>query len=123
MALFNLVEQNISDAIQSFEENSYSSAGHVIKREKEINELENNLREKYIKRLNEGVGLPSDGILFVDIVSNLERISDHTVKIAKHALGIRYPFQSAKKVLSKEEQKELVEEAAEAANVSPETLK
>lgn len=93
ISLFNLVEENITDAINSFTQDSYSLAGKVIKREKEVNRLEEDIRKKYIERLNRGTGLPSDGILFVDIVSNLERMSDHSVKIAKHSLGIRYPFQ------------------------------
>lgn len=93
IALFGLVEQNITDAVNSFTEDSYSLAGQVIKREKEVNRLEEDIRKKYIERLNRGTGLPSDGILFVDIVSNLERMSDHATKIAKHSLGIRYPFQ------------------------------
>jgi len=97
IALFNLVEQNISDAVNSFTQDSYSLAGKVIKREKEVNRLEEEIRKKYIERLNRGTGLPSDGILFVDIVSNLERISDHATKIAKHSLGIRYPFQQETK--------------------------
>lgn len=94
IALFGLVQQNIEDAINSFTQDSYSLAGKVLQREKEVNRLEEDIRRKYILRLNEGEGLPSDGILFVDIVSNLERMSDHSVKIAKHALGLRYPFQS-----------------------------
>ncbi|OJF92157.1 sodium-dependent phosphate transporter [Alkalibacterium sp. 20] len=93
IALFGLVEQNISDAVASYTQDSYSLAGKVIKREKEVNRLEEDIRKKYIDRLNRGTGLPSDGILFVDIVSNLERMSDHAAKIAKHSLGIRYPFQ------------------------------
>ncbi|GEK88990.1 phosphate:Na+ symporter [Alkalibacterium putridalgicola] len=97
IALFNLVEQNIADSITSFTQDSYSLAGKVIKREKEVNRLEEDIRKKYIERLNRGTGLPSDGILFVDIVSNLERMSDHSVKIAKHSLGIRYPFQQDSK--------------------------
>lgn len=96
LTMFELVEENITEAIESFTMNSYKLAGNVIRREKEINSLEMHLREKYISRLNQGIGQPSDGIMFVDIVSNLERISDHTVKIAKHALGFRYPFLSAK---------------------------
>ena len=97
VALFGLVEQNIEDAINSFIQDSYSLAGKVLQREKEVNRLEEEIRRKYIDRLNKGEGLPSDGILFVDIVSNLERMSDHSVKIAKHALGLRYPFQTKDK--------------------------
>ena len=92
IALFHLVQQNIEEAISSFIEDSYSLAGKVLQREKEVNRLEEDIRRKYIQRLNSGEGRPSDGILFVDIVSNLERMSDHSVKIAKHAIGLRFPF-------------------------------
>lgn len=96
--LFNLVKQNIEEAVQAYAEDSHSIAGKVIKREKDVNSLEENIRRTYISNLNKGIGKPSDGILFVDIVSNLERISDHSVKIAKHSLGIRYPY--SKQVLN-----------------------
>lgn len=102
IALFHLVQQNIEEAISSFIEDSYSLAGKVIQREKEVNRLEEDIRRKYIQRLNSGEGRPSDGILFVDIVSNLERMSDHSVKIAKHAIGLRFPFQPGdRKTVSK----------------------
>ncbi|GAB2323230.1 Na/Pi cotransporter family protein [Alkalibacterium sp. m-11] len=102
IALFHLVQQNIEEAISSFIEDSYSLAGKVLQREKEVNRLEEDIRRKYIQRLNSGEGRPSDGILFVDIVSNLERMSDHSVKIAKHAIGLRFPFQPGdRKTVSK----------------------
>lgn len=94
--MFNLIEKNISEAIESFLTNNPQLVEKVIEREKEINNLEIQLREKYIRRLNQGIGRPSDGIMFVDIVSSLERMSDHTVKIAEHAIGTRYVFQSTK---------------------------
>lgn len=96
--LFELVELNIRESIESFTKDSYSLAGKVLEREKEVNKLEDEIRSKFIKRLNKGIGRPSDGILFVDIVSNLERMSDHSTKIAKHTLGIRYKFQQQPKV-------------------------
>lgn len=96
--LFELVEENIKDAVESFSTDSYALAGKVLKREKDVNKLEDDIRSKFIERLNKGVGLPSDGILFVDIVSNLERMSDHSTKIAKHTLGMRYPFQKQSKI-------------------------
>ncbi len=92
LELFNLVKQNVQEAMQAYETESHSIAGKVIKREKDVNNLEESIRSTYISNLNKGIGKPSDGILFVDIVSNLERISDHSVKIAKHSLGIRQPF-------------------------------
>jgi len=99
--MFKLIEENISEAIKSFTTNNPQLVDNVIEREKEINALEEQLREKYIDRLNQGVGRPSDGIMFVDIVSSLERMSDHAVKIAKHAVGSRYAFQSTESLLDK----------------------
>lgn len=101
VALFKLVQLNIEDTVNAYQLDSFSLAGKVIQREKDVNKLEHAIRKKYIERLNKGIGVPSDGILFVDIVSNLERISDHSVKIAKHTLGIRYPHQQAQKVIRK----------------------
>ncbi|WP_258007845.1 Na/Pi cotransporter family protein [Tetragenococcus halophilus] len=99
LELFNLVKQNVQEAMQAYETESHSIAGKVIKREKDVNNLEESIRSTYISNLNKGIGKPSDGILFVDIVSNLERISDHSVKIAKHSLGIRQPF--SKRIINK----------------------
>ena len=92
--MFDLIVQNISEAIESFTTNNPKLVEQVLAREKEINMQEEELRKKYIERLNQGIGRPSDGIMFVDIVSSLERMSDHAVKIAKHSIGSRYEFQS-----------------------------
>lgn len=92
--MFDLIIQNISEAIESFTTNNPKLVEQVLEREKEINMQEEELRKKYIERLNQGIGRPSDGIMFVDIVSSLERMSDHAVKIAKHSIGSRYEFQS-----------------------------
>ena len=92
--MFTLIEQNIKEAVESFVTNNRELTNNVMEREKEINALEEQLRDKYIALLNEGVGRPSDSIMFVDIVSSLERMSDHAVRIARHAEGSRYPFQT-----------------------------
>lgn len=41
-----------------------------------------------MERLNQGMGQPSDGVMFVDIVSNLEHMSDYAVKIAKQCFRL-----------------------------------
>ena len=96
LRMFTLIEQNIKEAVESFITNNRELTNKVMEREKEINALEEQLRDKYIDLLNQGVGRPSDSIMFVDIVSSLERMSDHAVRIARHAEGSRYPFQSKK---------------------------
>ncbi|WP_313343511.1 Na/Pi cotransporter family protein [Sedimentibacter sp.] len=48
-----------------------------------IDEMYKNLRRNHIERLNNFVCEPSAGIVFLDIISNLERIGDHSTNIAE----------------------------------------
>jgi len=54
------------------------TAGHVTANLALLGEL----REKHIDRLTKGECKPQSGIAFLDIISNLERISDHATNIA-----------------------------------------
>jgi phosphate:Na+ symporter len=60
-----------------------------VKKEDQIDSMERALRKKHILRLNEGKCTGQAGIVFVDIISNLERIGDHVVNIAEAVLGER----------------------------------
>lgn len=40
--------------------------------------------------MNSGKGRAADGVLFIDTASNLERMSDRTIHMAKYVLGERY---------------------------------
>ena len=50
--------------------------------EEEVDNLEEKLREKHINRLSKGSCEARAGVVFLDIISNLERISDHAQNIA-----------------------------------------
>lgn len=54
----------------------------VSQMEDEVDNLEEELREKHIERLSAGKCTASAGIIFLDIISNLERISDHAYNLA-----------------------------------------
>ena len=54
----------------------------VSQYEDEVDMLEEELREKHIERLSAGKCDPSAGVVFLDLISNLERISDHAYNIA-----------------------------------------
>jgi phosphate:Na+ symporter len=47
-----------------------------------VDNMEEELREKHIERLSSNLCKPEAGIVFLDIISNLERISDHANNIA-----------------------------------------
>ena len=55
----------------------------VYRIEEQVDDLEDELRDKHIRRLSDGKCLPSSGVVYLDILSNLERISDHAKNIAE----------------------------------------
>lgn len=74
-------------AIQAFMENDREKAMKVIEKERKADELEIILRAKHIKRLTNQECNTEAGIVFLDTVICLERISDHARNIAEEVLG------------------------------------
>ncbi|WP_036182461.1 Na/Pi cotransporter family protein [Ureibacillus manganicus] len=80
--MFNLVLDTVSVAILALDKQSKELARKVLEDENRIDELERVLRKRHIYRLNNGECSGSAGIVFADIISNLERVGDHAVNIA-----------------------------------------
>ncbi len=87
--MFDLTIQTLIDAIAALDDKDTSLASKVLRSEEQIDKMERTLRKKHILRINEGSCTGSAGIVFVDIISNLERIGDHSVNIAEAVLGYR----------------------------------
>lgn len=64
-------------------------ATKVVSNDDIIDEMEKVFRRAHINRLNEGVCNGEAGAVYLDILSNLERIGDHSVNIAQYVLGER----------------------------------
>lgn len=90
--LFAKVQKNIHDALSILENDDIHLAQKMLDREEAINQLVELLRKKYITLMTKGEGRASDGVLLIDISSNLERTSDRTLHIAKYFLGNKYNF-------------------------------
>lgn len=88
--MFQLTTFTVKEAIQSLAENDKELARDVVKKEEKIDKLERKLRKKHILRVTKGKCTGHAGIVYVDIVSNLERIGDHAVNIAEAVLGERH---------------------------------
>ncbi len=85
--MFALTITTVKEAIESLRSGDKELAQDVKLKEDQIDKMERTLRKKHILRLNEGLCSGQAGIVFVDIVSNLERIGDHAVNIAEAVLG------------------------------------
>ncbi|WP_051287640.1 Na/Pi cotransporter family protein [Alkalicoccus chagannorensis] len=81
--MFTLTISTLEEAMEALDHDDNEKARSAILKEEEIDKMERQLRKKHIRRLNDGLCDGSAGIVFVDMISNLERIGDHSVNIAE----------------------------------------
>lgn len=72
----------IDEAIESYREGDLNRVPKVLQYERRIDELERIYRANHIERLTQGKCTPLAGILYLDLLSNLERVGDHAKNIA-----------------------------------------
>ena len=75
-------------AIEAFEENSKEKAMKVIEKESQADDLEIRLRSEHMKRLATNQCNTDAGIVYLDALVCLERISDHSRNIAEEVLTV-----------------------------------
>lgn len=85
--MFELTIVTVKQAIKALEQMDREEALAVIQKENQIDKMEREYRKKHIIRMNERLCDGAAGIVYVDILSNLERIGDHAVNIAEEVLG------------------------------------
>ncbi|MEC2076551.1 Na/Pi cotransporter family protein [Metabacillus fastidiosus] len=87
--MFDITIEALTDAIAALDDKDTALATKVLQTERQIDKLERTLRKKHILRIHEAECTGQAGIVFVEIISNLERIGDHCVNIAEAVLGYR----------------------------------
>ncbi len=86
-SMFDKCEQVFTKAMEAFEFNSRDLASEVLSLEEEVDRLEERNRTDHIDRLNKMECQTGPGIIFLDAISNLERVSDHSSNIATYILN------------------------------------
>lgn len=85
--MYNYTLDSLTAAIESYESSNIKKAETVRKLEERIDILEKELRSHHIKRLNDGQCNAISGAVFLDLISNFERIGDHATNIAESVLN------------------------------------
>lgn len=80
--IYNYTNLAMDIAIESYKNNDKQKAVSIEQTEKRIDELQKEYRDAHIRRLNAGRCSALAGILFLDLISNLERVGDHAKNIA-----------------------------------------
>ncbi len=74
--------RSFAHSIEARRKGDMDDVRRVSQYEDQVDMLEEELREKHIERLSAGECRPSAGVVFLDLISNLERISDHAYNLA-----------------------------------------
>jgi phosphate:Na+ symporter len=86
-AMYEHVADTFAKALTALDQDDHELAHQVIAMEETIDGMEKELRLAHIARLNQGRCYPGSGVVFLDVISNLERVGDHACSIAHCVLG------------------------------------
>ena len=81
--IYNKTLESVNLSIRNYSNNNLIDLNDIEFIEDEIDSLERNFRVNNIKRLNAKQCTADSGIIFFDLLSNLERIGDHANNIAR----------------------------------------
>ncbi len=81
--MFEQVLKNCEDAIELIENRDDNKSGDIIIRENKVNNIEQTIKKEYISKLNNNQNEIDMGLVSLEIIGNLERISDHCSNIAR----------------------------------------
>jgi phosphate:Na+ symporter len=80
--IFSKAFDSFSSAIKSLEKNNPKIAQRTLALEKQVNQLEDKMKKNHYKRLRKERCQSEAGPIYLEIISNLERVSDHAENIA-----------------------------------------
>ena len=85
--IWNELHSMMIETEQALKKNNFNLAKNVLEREERINQMQIELKKAHVNRLNNGKCNLKSGIVFLDLVDNLEKIGDHLTNIAEGILG------------------------------------
>jgi phosphate:Na+ symporter len=77
----------LNDTFEGLRTDDDTVAKRALKHEERINHLEANYRQSHAQRLNDGVCHVPAGLVFLELIANLEKIADHLTNINQAILG------------------------------------
>lgn len=85
--MYNKVISAYTYSLEAMRTSNVDLACKVIKMEEQVDMMEKSCRSNHMTRLNSSSCSIDNGVIYLDVVSNLERISDHAVNIAQQVIS------------------------------------
>ena len=80
--ILDATREVLAETVRIYRTNNAADAAHIEPYEQVIDEMQQTLKDRHIERLRLGLCNVSSGISFLELLGNLERISDHCSNIA-----------------------------------------
>ncbi|MEW9078609.1 Na/Pi cotransporter family protein [Terrisporobacter glycolicus] len=85
--MYNKVLSTYTYALESMRTSDVDLACKVIKMEEQVDIMEKSCRINHMRRLNNNMCSIDNGIIYLEVIANLERVSDHAVNIAQQVIA------------------------------------
>ena len=99
--MMNALKEIMNITIDSFMNDDFEAASHVEPIEQVIDKLKDELKSRHIERLQKGECTVQMGFVFSDLLTNMERVSDHCSNIAVFTIQQDSPKLDTHKYLRK----------------------
>lgn len=86
--MFDITMEAFRHSLNALASIDYEECKIVMSYEEESDKMYKTLRNNHIERLNNSICDTNSGIVFLDVISNLERIGDHSLNIAESILEV-----------------------------------
>ena len=81
--MYEDINRMVNCAINALRTNNINEAKLVLEQECQINTLRDRLKDNHVRRLEQGQCQVLSGVVFLDMVSNFEKIGDHLTNVAQ----------------------------------------
>ena len=81
------INQMFDYIIAALEKNDIEVAKSALVNEEHLNGMQMEFRRSHVQRMTDGICIPEAGLIFIDLVDNIEKIGDHLTNIAQAVIG------------------------------------
>jgi phosphate:Na+ symporter len=82
------IDQMFDNVIAALENNDIAAAkSAALTNENNLNKMQIEFRRSHVRRMSEGICSAETGLIFIDLVDNVEKIGDHLTNIAQAIIG------------------------------------
>jgi phosphate:Na+ symporter len=81
------VNQMFDSVATALENNNTEAARSALVNENNLNRMQKEYRRSHVQRMTDGACSPEAGLIFIDLVDNVEKIGDHLTNIAQAVIG------------------------------------